>query len=163
MSRSIDKEIDNLDFYLEKLKFIQLKYPDTQFNSHTSKRNIKFISKKINESYTNFDFIHSYNSLYIEPHILLTFNYNNREEIIKIYSSPMKNRLAYAQWDYSTKPGKTVLKFSKIALNLKNRNFREGLLVSCQMEIMKFIKKNPSIELDTTHLDSRLKKLIIFT
>jgi hypothetical protein len=120
-----------------------------------------FISKHVNSYYTNFDFLDRYQKVYVSPYLELNFDYNGQEEKVRVYSSPRLSRLVYMKYSYAKK--KQIICFSRLAINFKNNNFKMDMLNACRLKILDFIQKYPSAELDQTHLDSRLKKLIALT
>jgi hypothetical protein len=56
-----------------------------------------------------------------------------------------------------------VIRFSKLAFNLKTSKFNDQMMNECRTNILQFIKNNPESKLDDSNLEDRLKKLIIFT
>lgn len=171
MKPIIDK-IEEAKYELQKMKFVLEKYPDAKyFYDYDYKNKIKtlgFCAKSINTDYTHLEFLKDSHSLYVMPSIRLTFKYNNKEEEIKIFSSPKQNRLAYIMNTssvFSNKKSKvkSVMKFSRFVFNLKKHNFREDVFNECRSQILTFIKEHPESILDSTHLEERLKKLLAFT
>jgi hypothetical protein len=98
MKPIIDK-IEEAEYELQKMKFVLQKYPDAKYFYDLDYKNktktLGFCAKSINTDYTHLEFLKDSHSLYVMPSIRLTFKYNNKEEEIKIFSSPKQNRLAY--------------------------------------------------------------------
>jgi hypothetical protein len=144
----ISNQIDYFKDELEKYKFLATKFKDLQSNTV----NNCFSSKKVNKSYTHYNFITTHSGLYFEPFVEVSY----KTEIIKIYSQPVRNKLAYVDYYCDS------IKFCKLQANLKNRKFRDGLLADCQQQICNFIESKKDYKIDSTHLDPRLKTLINF-
>ena len=132
------------------------KFPDTTIKYYG------FASKQVNRLYTDLSFERHYSGLYVCPVYKMIVPINdNEEEIIDIHTSPKTSRLIHIAWNREQKS--RVIKFSRLAINLKNHNFKDDMLRACRTKIMEFIKDNPKYSLDTKHLEPRLKKLLIFT
>lgn len=163
MSKIILNRISELNYELQKLKLVQNNFPDAKyfynFDHKARAKVLEFCSKSINANYTDIEFVKDSHNLYAKPHTNLLFTYNGKEEIIKIYSDPKQNRLAFIK----TVKGKSTMKFSRFVFNLKKHNFREDLFNSCRTNILNFIKEHPGIKLDSKHLEDRLKKLLVFS
>jgi hypothetical protein len=155
--KTLTQTITEMEYDVAKYKFVLANFPDAKL--HAGWGSPHFSSKSVNTNYTNFDFVKSAYLLTVLPYSLLTFEYNGKIEDIKIHSSPRTSRLARVSW----KNDKRVIKFSRLSINMKNHNFKEDMLNSCRTHIMSFIKDNSKLELDTKHLEPRLKKLIVFT
>lgn len=153
-ARSITDFIKDTEYQLAKYKTVCAEFPDARCNYYSD-----FTAKSVNQKYTDWEFYTSYGGLYVMPYCKIAFNYDGKDEIIKIHSQPRANRLVYLQrW---AKP-KTI-KFSRLAINLKNNQFKDDMLNACRAEIMKFIQANPGYHLDKKHLEPRLQKLLAFT
>ena len=153
--------INDLIFDLEKklalCKFILNQVPDAKVHNYGH----GFSAKSVNLNYTNFEFIQGYNTIYVVPYLELIFEYNGSSQKVRINSSPRSSRLAYVTYDLGRKG--YVLKFSKLAVNLKKNKFKEDMLNDCRIQILNFIKKYPNHTVDYSHLDPKLKKLLCFT
>lgn len=152
--------ISKLEYTLARHKFVLDNYPDSTYNE-SGNYNTIYCSKQVNKTYTKFDFIKSYNTLYVVPYNELLFSYGDKEEVIKIYSSPQFNRLVYRHDNWRDR--KKYIKFSRMTINFKNNEFKGDMLNSCRAQILEFIKNNPGSILIDTHLEPRLKKLLAFT
>jgi hypothetical protein len=97
------------------------------------------------------------------PYCEVLFEHDGKAEIIKVHSSPKRNKLVHLTWDIEPVSKKKIMKFARIAINMKNNAFKDEMLNSCKAEMMNFIKDNPGYHLDTKHLEPRLKKLLLFT
>jgi len=166
--KNIDKIVSNYEYWLAKYKFIQEKYPGC--NVHQTYSPITFSSKLANPKYTSFSISTGYNTLFIEPYLDEEFEYDGKKELIRVFSSPRRNRLAHIVYakradDPKRKDwnAKKTIKFTKFKANLENRNMSDDCWNECRAAIMKFIKDNPNTNLDTKHLDPSLKKLMIFS
>jgi hypothetical protein len=95
------------------------------------------------------------------PFLELNFEYNGVVEKIRVNSSPRSNRLVYIRYDRVSK--NKLINFSRLSVNLKNNNFKDDMLNACRVKILEFIKEHPGYQLDTKHLEPRLKKLLLFT
>lgn len=155
-ARLIGDTVRDLEYELAKQKAIQAKFPEAKVHYFSG-----FQSKLVNQNYTKFDFIRKSYGLYVLPYCEVEFIYNGKTEIVKVHSSPKANRLAYLHWNREIR--NHIIKFSRVAINLKNNQFKDDMLNSCRAEIMSFIKNNPTLKMDDKHLEPRLKKLLIFT
>jgi hypothetical protein len=140
-----------------RMEFVLSHFPDSDYDSYQYSDKFLFSSKQVNKNYTDFDFIYDYRVLYIAPYYKLNFNYENVEETIKVFSQPLKNKLAYLTWGKDK-----VIKFARIKFNFKKNELSNELIQQCQPEIMNFIQKNEGAKIDSTHLDPRLKSLLSF-
>lgn len=158
MTRFIKDAVHELEYQLAKHKAVQAKFPQSKVNCLG-----EFQARIINREYTKFEFAVRDNGkgLYVLPYCEVSFTFEDKTEIIKVHSLPKANRLAYVQWNIDLRAH--VIKFSRLAINLKNNNFKEDMLNHCRAEIMSFIKNNPGYKLDDRHLEPRLKKLLVFT
>lgn len=162
MAKIIGEVVSNLETHLDMLKFVKSHFPDakmtlpymTTIYDKIWKPN--FNSKSVNLVYEKFIFQTQYQTLYVIPYVELTYN----DEIIKVHSAPQKSRLAYI--NYVRTGLKRTIRFSRLAINMKNNNFKDDLLNEARVEIVNFIKANPDCNLDTKHLEPRLKKLLAF-
>lgn len=164
---NIDKIVEDYEYWLARYKFIQAKYPGC--NVHQAYYPVTFSSKLVNPKYTGFNISTGYNTLFIEPYIDEEFEYKGMKEMLRVFTSPRRNRLAHIiipkrkddpkkkDWN-----GKRIIKFTKFKLNLENRNMSDECWNECRVAIMNFIKDNPGHTLDTKYLDPSLKKLMIF-
>jgi len=158
--QTIDSAIEDLEKSLEIHKFIKEKIPDAKV-LYIKKNTFKgFISKYVNSQYSNIEFVDRYQKVYVAPYLELDFLFKNKLEKVRIYSSPRHTRLVYMK--YNPHRRKQIICFSRLTFNIKNNNFKEDMLSECRLKIMNFIKKYPTCELDQTHLDPKLKKLLIF-
>lgn len=126
---------------------------------------VEFHDKNVNKVYTKFDFERSPYGVYVVPYCEVSFEHLGTTEVVKVHSTPKKNRLVYLRYNYKGKSDESryTVKFSRIAINLKNNEFKEDMLNSCRAEIMTFVKNNGQYKMDDKHLEPRLKKLLIFT
>jgi hypothetical protein len=165
--KNIDKIVADQEYWLAKYKFIQSKYPGC--NVHNSHRPVTFSSKLVNPKYTNFNISKGYNTLFIEPYLDEEFEYKEVKEMLRVFTFPRRNRLAHIVYpkradDPKRKDwnGKRTIKFTKFKINLDTRNMGDNCWNECRAAIMKFIKDNSNVTLDTKNLDPSLKKLMIF-
>lgn len=155
-ARFIKDTVKDLELELAKQKAVQAQFPDAKVHYYAG-----FQSKQVNQNYTKFDFESRSYGLFVIPYCEVSFDFDGKTEIVKVYSAPKSNRLAYLQWNVDLR--NYVIKFSRVAINLKNNKFKDDMLNACRAEIMGFIKKNPRYKLDDKHLEPRLKKLLVFT
>lgn len=155
-ARLIKDTVNELEFELAKQKAVQKEFPNAKVHYFAG-----FQSKDVNQVYTKFDFERRSYGLWVVPYCEVKFEFNGKTEIVKVHSAPKANRLVYLAWNRELKT--QVMKFSRLAINLKNNQFKDDMLNSCRAEIMTFIKNNPGYKLDDKHLEPRLKKLLIFT
>lgn len=155
-ARLINDTVLDLEYQLAKHKAVQAEFPDAKVHWTAG-----FQSKLVNQSYVKFDFERRRRGLYVIPYCEVKFDFGGKTEIVKVYSRPKANRLLYLRWNRELK--NYVIKFSRVAFNLKNNEFKDDMLNHCRAEIMLFIKNNPSYKMDDKHLEPRLKKLLIFT
>lgn len=170
-----DKKVENYvaiyEYYLAKYQFIQSKYPGATV--HATYAPVTFSSKRVNPKYTKFTISKGDNTLYIEPFLEEKFIFNGKEEMIRVYCQPRRNRLAHIVYDteIQTKFGwtnkvrksdKGIITFTPFKDNLSDRNLNDDCWNECRAAIMKYIKDNPNCTLETKNLDHSLKKLMIF-
>jgi len=155
-SRSIDDHIKETEYALAKYNAVKAEFPDARVNYY-----MEFTAKSVNKRYSNIGFETRYGGLFVLPYYPVKLEHNGQEELIKVHSSPRANRLVYLQHLY--RENKKVMRFSRLAINLKNNKFKDDMLNACRAEIMKFIAANPGYQLDDKHLEPRLKKLLLFT
>lgn len=158
-AKSLEDEIKQQQYLLAKYQFVLSHFPDAKFHNGWKP---DFSSKLVNSMYSGFDFEQGWSTLNVVPYYNLTFDYNGQTEIIKVHSLPRRSRLCRMTWKKSA-DNKRVIAFSRLAINLKNNNFKDDMLNDCRTQIMQFIQKNPNCHLDTKHLEPRLKKLLLFT
>lgn len=168
MPLSIEEVINNSKYFLAKCEFVKSNFPEVKISYPTWNRHfqlsVMFSSKLVNSKYEKFNFIKKYNTLYVSPYLELKFDYNGKEELIRINSSPKINKLATVSFKRNPAGhNRKTISFSRLAINLKNNHFKDDMLNSCCVEIMQFIKANPNCDLDTKHLAPRLAKLLMFT
>lgn len=174
-SKSVIECIEEQEYRLAKLKFVQSVFPDIRIVNNYDPLdrwkalNVEFIAKSVNTEYTDVKFITKHNTLFIAPICNLTFNYvkgneEKTEEII-VGSSPKTNRLAYIKYD--RKMGgpadqRRRIAFSRFVFNMKKHDFSDKIFNSCRSAIMKFVQDNPGITMDMKHLEPRLQKLLVY-
>lgn len=157
--KTIDKAIVDAEKGLAVYRFVKQNIPDAKV--HYTPYYHGFSAKSVNTNYSNFDFIKGHNVLFVVPFLELDFEYNSVLEKIRINSSPRSNRLVYVRYDRINR--QRTIKFSRLSINLKNNNFKEDMLNACRVKILDFIKEHPNHQLDTKHLEPKLKKLLLFT
>lgn len=157
-SQAIDDLIKNMEYNLARLKTVQAHFPNVKVHGDNT-----FSDKNVNRIYTHFRFESTYGTLSVIPYYELPFTFNGKEETIVVFSAPRRSRLAKIGWRRDPTTQKKTISFSRLAINMKNNQFKDDMLNSCKAEIMNFIKNNPGHLLDTKHLEPRLKKLLMFT
>jgi len=159
MSKSpLTHYIQEYEFKLAKLKAVQDAFPNAKTDFY-----LDFHDPSVNQNYTNYSFERSYNGLFVVPYCEVKFTYNNKEEITRVHSIPRRNKLVHLTWRRDPGSKKRIMKFARMAINMKNNKFKDDMFNACKAEIMSFIKDNPNYILDTKHLEPRLKKLLLFT
>lgn len=156
VARPVTDCIRELEYQLAKQKAVQKEFPDAKWHWKAG-----FQSKLVNQKYTGFHFDRHGRGLYVVPYCEVSVTVNGSTEKIMVYGKPKYNRLVYLSWNVNLR--NYVMKFSRLAINLKNNQFKDDMINSCRAEIMSFIKNNPSYKMDDKHLEPRLKKLLIFT
>lgn len=160
----LNSRIANAEYGIAKCKFVQNTFPDAKVSiiKNINDNDIfKFSSKLVNNNYTKYEFSKYTYALTIKVFTELEFTYNGNTEIIKINSSPETCRLARLGWSYDKHKG--IIRFSRFSFNMKKNNFKGDIFNDCRAHIMQFIQANPNCDLDTKHLEPRLKKLLLFT
>lgn len=152
---SVQQNITSIEKILAKNKLVLDKFPDALLSNSYG-----FVSPTVNSTYEKVDFLHQYSVLKMVPYSEIEFIYEGVSQIIRVGSNPRSIRIAYLGWDRIM--GMTKIKFSRLQINLKNNKFSNDLLKLCSVEIIKFIKANPSKTIDTKYLEPRLKELISF-
>ncbi len=156
LARPVTDCIRELEYQLAKQKAVQKEFADAKWHWK-----IGFQSKLVNQKYTGFSFERRKRGLYVVPYCEVNCTVNGTTEKIMVYGKPKYNRLIYLSWNVNLV--NYVMKFSRLAINLKNNEFKSDMINSCRAEIMSFIKNNSSYKMDDKHLEPRLKKLLIFT
>ncbi len=157
--KTVDKKIKELELELATHQAVLAAFPDAKVNAWG-----QFSSKTVNKRYTAFDFENIRGiGVYVLPYFNLDFTFNNSPAIVKVYSSPKRNKLAYIALDFSGGSYKRKLKFARLVANMRINEFKGDMLNSCMAEVMKFIKDHPGIALDKKYLEPRLRKLLLFT
>lgn len=157
-SRAISELVSETEYALARYTAVQKEFPNAKVNMY-----LEFSDRSVNRLYTNYTFERNYNGLFVVPYCEVLVEYKDQEETIKVHSLPRRNKLVHLTWETEPVSKKKIMKFARMAINLKNNNFKEEMLNSCKAEIMNFIKDNPGYHLDTKHLEPRLKKLLLFT
>lgn len=167
MKNDIDQAIADCEYILAKYRFIQERFPGASV--HQSVVPVVFSSKLVNSKYTKFNIHNVYSTLSVEPYLEEEFNFNGTTEIVQIFCSPRRNRLAqivYPRDPLSPKSrnyrGKRIIKFTKFKVKLADKNMSDNCWNDCRSAIMKFIKTNHGCDLDIKNLDPSLKKLMAF-
>ena len=155
-ARFIADTVKELEYDLAKQKAVQAEFPNAKVHYFAG-----FQSKLVNQNYTKFEFEKKYSGLFVLPYCEVKFTFDGKTEIVKVHSAPKANRLVYLQWSRELRD--YIIKFSRVAFNLKNNQFKDDMLNSCRAEMMSFIKNNPGHKMDDKHLEPRLKKLLVFT
>lgn len=156
--RLVTDQIKDTEYTLARLKAVLAEFPEAKTNAYG-----EFLCKSVNNKYTKLAFERRYGGLFVIPYCEVLLSYNGKEEVIKIHSSPRYSRLVYLnRWRRDPVSNKPIMKFSRLAINLKNNSFKDDMLSTCGAEIMKFIRDNPGCHLDMKHLSPRLKKLLSF-
>ena len=127
--RSISEAIKDLEHQLATQKAVQAEFPNAKIHYASG-----FQSKEINQRYTKFEFEKRRYGLWVIPFCEVSFEYDGKTEIVKVYSAPKANRLVYISW--SRDLANYVIKFARLSINMKNNEFREDMLNSCRVEIM---------------------------
>jgi hypothetical protein len=155
-ARLITDTVKEMEYELAKQRAVQKEFPDAKVHYYAG-----FQSKEVNQNYTKFEFDRRSYGIWVVPYCEVKLEFDGKTEIIKVHSCPKANRLVYLGWNRDLRDH--YIKFSRIAINFKNNEFREDMLNSCRAEIMGFIKNNPKYKMDDKHLEPRLKKLLVFT
>jgi len=167
MIYELDKIIEEQEYCAAKNIFIRSVYPDAKLvitkPSHYGRDLDEtaynyYTSISVNKTYTKIQFKEKWRILYMRPYITIEFEFKGKKETIKIFSSPHRKKLAYTGW---LDKNKTIM-FSKLALNVKNDNFKESLLKDCASGIMNYINNHKDHKIDTANLNERLKNLLVF-
>jgi hypothetical protein len=157
-SRSISEHVNEAEIILARYKAVQQDFPNAKVNMY-----LEFNDRKVNQLYTHFTFEKNYNGLFVIPYCEVQYEHKGQEESIKVHSVPRRNKLVHLTYETDPLTKKRIMKFARMGINLKNNQFKGDMLNSCKAEIMNFIKDNPGFQLDTKHLEPRLKKLLLFT
>jgi hypothetical protein len=156
--KSLTQTIKETQHTLAKYEAVIKVFPDAKI--HETYTPHSFSSKEVNQNYTKLKFETKYSRLIVMPYSEIEFEFDGKVETITVHSSPKYNRLAYIPWMRSKEK---VIRFSRVAFNLKNNKFKDEMMNDCRVAIMNFIKDNPGHQLDQKHLEPRLKKLLLFT
>jgi hypothetical protein len=153
--RTLTEVISDLEFQVAEEKAVLAAYPDANWRWYGG-----YNSKTVNQTYTNWEFEKTSYSLHVAPYCEVLFSHNGKDHIARVGGAPKNTRLCYVSWPYSG--NKRKIKFARLKINLKNNGFKDDFLHACRIEIMSFVKSNPGYELDTKHLEPRLKELLSF-
>lgn len=162
-TRPLTETIKELELQVARHKAVLKEFPDARMHhgfSYTKVKPTVFSSKEVNQNYTKFDFDKRRRGLWVVPYCEVKFEYEGATEIIRVHSSPKSSRLAYLAWHRDLHI--YVIKFARLTVNMKSHEFKEDMLNSCRAEIMTFIRDNPKYKMDDKHLETRLKKLLVF-
>lgn len=166
--RKLVDSVKQLEYELAMQRAVLKSFPEAKvhrFDTYGYRRHrygqIEFLDKSVNKVYTKFEFEKRSHGVWVVPYCEVSFEHEGKTEIVKIHSTPKANRLVYLSWNRQL--SNYVIKFSRIAINFKNNEFKEDMLNSCRAEIMSFIKNNGKYKMDDKHLEPRLKKLLVFT
>lgn len=161
----IEQVIQEQEYTLSRLKFVQSHFPDAQVQQNYIPAVFK--SKSVNLHYTDIEFAVHSSEVWVIPYHKLIFNYKDKEEVIMVHAAPSRSLLAYIdrEWigEHNARTVERVIRFSKLAFNLKTSKFNDQMINECRTHILEFIKNNPESRLDDSNLEDRLKKLLIFT
>lgn len=157
LCKPLPQTVANLELQLTTQKEVLKVFPDATIHYYNG-----FQSKTVNKNYTHYDFERNFYSVYFMPYSVVEFDFNGVKQVVKIRSRPHKSRILYKSYQCQDK--KDVIRFSRIALNMKTHDFNSNgnILQDIKIEIVKFITANPSLSINDRHLDPRLKKLIAF-
>lgn len=164
-SKPIQEKIDQFEYNLAKYKFIQSLFPDVcTFTETFPFTCCGFKSNLINKKEAKFKF-NTYNNLVASMYNEITFEFNNKTEIIQIFSIPRQMTLAKKQTvivrvEKFAGSYERVIKFCRLPSTII---FGEEFIKECSIQILNYIKINNKYRLDTKNLDPKLKKLIVFT
>lgn len=156
--KSLTQKIKETQQTLAKYEAVIKAFPDAKI--HETYIPNSFSSKEVNQNYTKLKFEAKYGRLIVMPYSEVEFEFEGNIEVAIVHSSPKYNRLAYTPW---TRNKEKIIRFSRVAFNFKNNNFKDDMMNDCRVAIMNFIKDNPGHKLDQKHLEPRLKKLLLFT
>lgn len=159
-SKDLTLVIKETEKTLAKYNAVLKAFPDAKFREGYFPP--RFSSKEVNQKYNKLTFSGDYRTLRVMPFCELAFEWEGKEETIIVNSSPKYSRLAYIPWRRQS-GNQQVIRFSRLAINLKNNNFKDDMMNDCRVHIMKFIQDNPKCKLDEKYLEPRLKKLLIFS
>jgi hypothetical protein len=162
--KDISEYLKQIDYVSAKIKFLQKEIPDLKVKTDLGfiSKNPRFAAKSVNQNYTGIDFHSKYRTLSVRPYQELEFTYGDKTETIKVFSDPGYSRLVYIKRNTGVK-NSWILNFSKIKINFERNNFNESMLKDCYLQIVQFIKKFPKYEMNTKHLDPKLKNLLAFS
>jgi hypothetical protein len=142
---------------LSRYKAVLAQFPGAKVNDHD-----EFFSTEVNQKYTKWSFDRSNWGVFVSPYCEVPFIFDGKEEIAKVYSKPKRSKVIYTHYDRKDNY-KPVIKFARLAFNLKHNAFKDDMLNDCRVEIMTFIQKGAKHKVDFKHLEPRLKKLLAFT
>src|SRR5574338_172787 len=114
-SRAISEFVNETERTLARYHAVQKEFPNAKVNMY-----LEFSDRKVNQLYTNFTFERNYNGLFVVPYCEVQFEYNNQEETVKIHSTPRRNKLVHLTYDTDPVTKKRIMKFARMAINLKN-------------------------------------------
>lgn len=158
--KEINYVIEDLEKSIAIHKAVQERFPDSKVQFVKNNNFNGFLSKSINNIYSNFEFVETPTSVSVAPYLKFEIDYNGNKEEVKIHSIPRYSKLVYTHYDLSSR--KRIVSFSRLNFNIKNNNFKDDMLSECRIKILDFIKKNHNLRLDKKHLDPKLAKLLSF-
>jgi hypothetical protein len=154
-SRQLTDTVKELEYELAKHQAVVKDFPNAKIHYLTG-----FQSKDVNQNYTGFSFNKFPYGVWVVPYCEVKLDFDGKTEMVKVHSCPKANRLVYLGWNRKT--ADSIIKFSRIAINFKNNQFKDDMLNACRAEIMSFIKTHPKYQMDDKHLEPRLKRLLAF-
>jgi len=154
----ITKLISELEFQVNKLKFLYEKYPDLKIT-----RGI-FSSKGVNSDYDDILFYQDKDSLSMGTLKYIDFEFNGICEKIEIYSIPKQNKILNKTRNYNTSltKYKTKLCFTKFFSTFKFKKFDENILSKTRKHLLEFINHNKDLEINYSNIDKKLEKILNF-
>lgn len=157
MTPLMQDSINDLEFQLNKCKFITEHFPD----AHPYGGLYSFKSKLVNQNYQKIDFYKASYYLDAVTYNQLEFKFNNKKEQIRIYSIPKNFKLIYTRWDKSAR--KSEHYFSNFEKNIVKNKFNDDILNYCKLAISEWIDQYPNIKVNDKNLSPSFKKMLVIS
>lgn len=129
-------------------------FPDASYHKHNG-----YSSKSVNKLYNKWEINDEYDTwLSIQAYYEVPFIYEDKQEIIKVYSQPKISTLAQVlNWNKS-------IYFPKFKIKIRGNELSKLLVKDCHVAMAKFLTKNSSLnyKVDDQYLHSKIKKLMVY-
>lgn len=153
-STSLKTEIEVLKEELAKNEAVFAQFPDAELYQ------TGYRSKLVNEAYKDYEFAANNYCVSIQLSTDIKFSYNDTIKKIKVFSNPM--RINIAQTNYIKATSTMEIMFFPLSLDLQKTLFAGKLATETKSHLIKFIKDNPTLPVNTKNIDPSFQQLLLF-